>query len=103
MENDKHVSIFGKVDGWVRQGEGWREALDRSVEDIKLRQLGLEKAHKAQSESLSEVASKYELEAMKDRVTLLCNQAVSHGIAMWHEKVPITNILTPSYYYLILW
>ncbi len=87
LENDNRTTLFAKLDGWVRQGEGWRTGLDRDMDDIKSRQILLEKSHKATTESTNEHVSKFELEAMKDRVTLICNQAVSHGIAMWHEKV----------------
>ena len=36
LENDNRVALFGKLDGWVRQGEGWRSGLDRDMEDLKV-------------------------------------------------------------------
>ena len=36
LENDNRVALFGKLDGWVRQGEGWRTGLDRDMEELKV-------------------------------------------------------------------
>lgn len=36
LENDNRVALFGKLDGWVRQGEGWRSGLDRDMDELKV-------------------------------------------------------------------
>jgi hypothetical protein len=44
---------------------------------------------KEMAQNSSELASKVELEAMKDRVQLLCNQGVAAAISVWHDKVDL--------------
>ena len=77
------------MESWVRQGEAWREGIDRGIEDIVIRQRSVERAAKEMTQNSSELASKVELEAMKDRVQLLCNQGVASAISVWHDKVDL--------------
>jgi len=86
-DNESKQLVISKMDSWIRQGEIWREEIDNKLEIINKQMKSLDRTRVEQRDMISEYVTKYDLDTLKDRMSVITQQTVAASLSAWHDKI----------------
>ena len=87
QEVDLRRSTISKWDMWAKATESWRDDIDNQILGLTKQIKVCERRDNDQLEGLSERATKSDLEALRDRMNMFTQQAISASMAAWHDRM----------------
>jgi len=87
QEVDLRRSTISKWDMWAKATESWRDDIDNQILGLTKQIKICERRDNDQLEGLSERATKSDLEALRDRMNMFTQQAISASMAAWHDRM----------------
>lgn len=85
-DNDAKRGVISKMDSWIRQGEEWREESENQLSALQKQFKALQRVLSEQKETMSDHVTRYDLEHLKDRVSVMVQQSVAASLSSWHDK-----------------
>lgn len=86
-DNESKRLVITKMDSWSRQGEIWREEIDGKIEIISKQLKSFDRTRVEQRDLISEYVTKYDLDMLKDRMSVITQQTVAASLSAWHDKM----------------
>jgi len=86
-DNESKRIVISKMDNWIRQGEIWREDIDNKIDIISKQMKSLDRTRLEQRDLITEYVTKYDLDVLKDRMSVITQQTVAASLSAWHDKI----------------
>lgn len=86
-DNESKRLVITKMESWSRQGEIWREEIDGKIEMISKQMKSLDRTRVEQRDLISEYVTRYDLDTLKDRMSVITQQTVAASLSAWHDKM----------------
>lgn len=86
-DNESKRLVITKMESWSRQGEIWREEVDGKIEIISKQMKSLDRTRVEQRDLISDYVTRYDLDTLKDRMSVITQQTVAASLSAWHDKM----------------
>jgi hypothetical protein len=86
-DNESKRLVITKMESWSRQGEIWREEIDGKIEIISKQMKSLDRTRVEQRDLISDYVTRYDLDTLKDRMSVITQQTVAASLSAWHDKM----------------
>lgn len=84
---DARRSVVSRMDSWARQGEIWREDMEAQLVALNRQIKELSRQTKENQSTISDVPSRFDMDSLKNQMTILTQQSVAASLAAWHDKI----------------